>query len=64
MAATAPVKDPRLRIRTKMLLVLLGISLVPLVLFGYIAKRDIEEVSQYTVKATTAIGESAAADSA
>jgi len=47
-----------------MLLVLLGISLVPLVLFGYIAKRDIEEVSQYTVKATTAIGESAAADSA
>ncbi|MDI9571525.1 MAG: SpoIIE family protein phosphatase [Pseudomonadota bacterium] len=64
MAATAPVSDPRLRIRTKMLLVLLGISLVPLVLFGYIAQRDIEEVSKYTVKATTAIGESAAEDSA
>lgn len=64
MAETAPVKDPRFRIRTKMLLVLLGISLVPLVVFGYIAQRDIEEVSRYTVKASTAIGDSASTDSA
>jgi len=64
MAATAPVKDPRLRIRTKMLLVLLGISLIPLIVFGYIARQDIEEVSRYTVKASNAIGERASQDSA
>jgi len=64
MAATAPVKDPRFRIRTKMLLVLLGISLIPLIVFGYIARQDIEEVSRYTVKASNAIGERASQDSA
>ena len=64
MATTAPVKDPRFRIRTKMLLVLLGISLIPLVVFGYIARQDIEEVSRYTVKASNAIGERASQDSA
>ena len=64
MATTAPVKDPRFRIRTKMLLVLLGISLIPLVVFGYIARQDIEEVSRYTVKASNAIGERASKDSA
>jgi len=64
MAATAPVKDPRFRIRTKMLLVLLGISLIPLLVFGYIARQDLDEVSRYTVTATTAIGERASQDSA
>ena len=64
MATTAPVKDPRFRIRTKMLLVLLGISLIPLIVFGYIARQDIEEVSRYTVKASNAIGERASQDSA
>jgi len=64
MATTAPVKDPRFRIRTKMLLVLLGISLIPLIVFGYIARQDIEEVSRYTVKASNAIGERASKDSA
>ncbi|HOF05379.1 MAG TPA: SpoIIE family protein phosphatase [Syntrophales bacterium] len=64
MAATAPLKDPRFRIRTKMLLVLLGISIVPLIVFGTIARQDLEEVSRYTITASNAIGERASQDSA
>lgn len=55
---------PRFRIRTKILLVFLGLSIIPLLLFGYIAFRDIREVSNYVVQSSTTVGNSAANDSA
>ena len=55
---------PRFRIRTKILLVFLGLSIIPLLLFGYIAFRDIREVSNYVLQSSTTVGNSAASDSA
>ncbi len=54
----------RLKIRTKFLLVFLGISVIPLMLFGYIAFRDIREVSRYVLKSSDSIEVSASSDSA
>jgi serine phosphatase RsbU (regulator of sigma subunit) len=54
---------PRFRIRTKILLVFLGLSIIPLLLFGYIAFRDIREVSNYVLQSSTTVGNSAASDS-
>ena len=56
--------QPRFRIRTKILLVFLGLSIIPLLLFGYIAFRDIREVSNYVLQSSTTVGNSAANDSA
>lgn len=47
-----------------MLLVLLGISLVPLLIFGYIVHRDVRAISESTIQAGTSLGHSAASDSA
>jgi serine phosphatase RsbU (regulator of sigma subunit) len=55
---------PRFRIRTKILLVFLGLSIIPLLLFGYVAFRDIREVSNYVLQSSTTVGNSAANDSA
>ena len=54
----------RFKIRTKFLLVFLGISVIPLMLFGYIAFRDIREVSRYVLKSSDSIEVSASSDSA
>jgi serine phosphatase RsbU (regulator of sigma subunit) len=56
--------NPRFRIRTKILLVFLGLSIIPLLLFGYISFRDIRQVSHYVLTSSTSVGNSAANDSA
>jgi len=64
MAGSRLLKKPRLRIQTKLLFVLLGISLIPLIVFAYIAQDDIVSISRYTIEASNSLGQSAAADSA
>jgi HAMP domain-containing protein len=55
--------NPRLRIRTKILLVFLGLSIIPLLLFGYVSFRDIRQISRYVLSSSTSVGNSAANDS-
>ena len=56
--------NPRFRIRTKILLVFLGLSIFPLLIFGYVSFRDIRQVSNYVLTSSTSVGNSAANDSA
>jgi len=58
------VRRPKLkfRIRTKMLLAFLGLSLVSLALFGYVALSNIEGLGDYALESSASLGESAAND--
>lgn len=56
--------NPRFRIRTKILLVFLGLSIIPLLLFGYVSFRDIRQISRFVLDSSTSVGNSAANDSA
>ncbi len=55
--------NPRFRIRTKILLVFLGLSIIPLLLFGYVSFRDIRQISRFVLDSSTSVGNSAANDS-
>jgi HAMP domain-containing protein len=55
--------EPKFRIRTKMLLAFLGLSLTSLVLFGYVALSNIRRVGDYALESSTSLGESATNDS-
>jgi methyl-accepting chemotaxis protein len=52
----------RFRIRTKILLAFLGLSLVSLALFGYVALSNIKRLGNYALEESTSLGESAAND--
>ena len=58
------VKNPKLkfRIRTKMLLAFLGLSLISLALFGYVALSNIRGLGDYALERSASLGESAAND--
>ena len=55
--------NPRFRIRTKILLVFLGLSIIPLLVFGYVSFRDIRQISRFVLESSTSVGNSAANDS-
>ncbi len=55
--------NPRFRIRTKILLVFLGLSIIPLLVFGYVSFRDIRQISRFVLDSSTSVGNSAANDS-
>lgn len=57
------VKEPRIRIRTKMLVSFLGLPLFSIALFGYFALSDIKKIGDYALSGGTVLGESAATDS-
>ncbi|MCX7816837.1 MAG: SpoIIE family protein phosphatase [Syntrophales bacterium] len=57
------MKFPVIKIQTKLFLVFLGVSLLPLIIFGYITQREINVISGYAVKASKSLGYSAANDS-
>lgn len=61
---TAEKKEPRIRIRTKMLIAFLGLPLVSIAIFGYFALSDIQKIGNYSLSSGTVLGESAANDSA
>jgi HAMP domain-containing protein len=58
------VRNPELkfRIRTKMLLAFLGLSLISLALFGYVALSNIKGLGDYALERSASLGESAADD--
>ena len=58
------VRNPELkfRIRTKILLAFLGLSLVSLALFGYVALSNIKGLGDYALESSASLGESAAND--
>jgi len=57
------VREPRIRIRTKMLIAFLGLPLLSIALFGYLALNDIQKIGEYALSSGTVLGESAATDS-
>ena len=54
---------PKMRIRTKILGVFLGLFLLALVLFGYIALNNIKGVGNYALKSSSSLGDYAVNDS-
>jgi len=58
------VKNPelRFRIRTKMLLAFLGLSIISLALFGYVALGNIRRLGDYALEKSASLGESATND--
>jgi len=64
MKKDSAVVNPELRftIRTKMLLAFLGLSLISLALFGYIALSNIRKLGDYALEKTASLGEKAAND--
>jgi len=64
MKTDAEKRNPKFkfRIRTKMLLAFLGLSLASLVLFGYVALSSIRSMGDYALEKSTSLGESAAND--
>jgi signal transduction histidine kinase len=52
----------KFRIRTKMLLAFLGLSLISLTLFGYVALSNIRGLGDYALEKSASLGESAAND--
>jgi HAMP domain-containing protein len=58
------VKNPELkfRIRTKMLLAFLGLSLISLALFGYVAFSNIRKLGDYALAKSASLGEKATND--
>ncbi|MFB3925638.1 MAG: SpoIIE family protein phosphatase [Syntrophales bacterium] len=56
-------KEPRLRIRTKMLILFLGLSILSLAIFGYLAFDDIKKIGRYSLESSTTLSESAINDS-
>jgi serine phosphatase RsbU (regulator of sigma subunit) len=57
------VKQPRIRIRTKMLIAFLGLPILSISVFGYFALNDIQKIGEYALSSGTVLGESAATDS-
>lgn len=57
------MKLPVIKIQTKLFLVFLGISLFPLIIFGYITQRELNVISRYAIEASKSLGYSAANDS-
>ena len=53
----------KFRIRTKMLLAFLGLSLVTLVLLGYVVLGNIRGMGDYALEMSASLGESATNDS-
>jgi methyl-accepting chemotaxis protein len=64
MKGKSEAENPKLkfRIRTKILLAFLGLSLVSLALFGYVALSNIRSVGDYALEKSASLGESAAND--
>jgi len=64
MKNNSEVRKPelRLRIRTKMLLAFLGLSLISLALFGYVALSNMKGLGDYALESSASLGESAAND--
>jgi len=54
----------KFRIRTKILIIFLGLTFSSLILVGYIAFSNIKEVGDYTLQSSVSLGESAVNDSA
>jgi len=61
--AAEKIKEPRIKIRTKMLISFLGLPLFSIALFGYFALSDIQKIGDYALSGGTVLGESAATDS-
>ncbi len=57
------LKEPRIRIRTKMLISFLGLPLASMALFGIFALSDIRKIGDYALVSGTVLGDSAANDS-
>jgi len=57
------VREPRIRIRTKMLIAFLGLPILSIAVFGYFALHDIQKIGEYALSSGTVLGESAATDS-
>ena len=55
---------PKIKIRTKILVAFLGLTLISLILLGYVALNNIKGVSDYTLQSSISLGESAVNDSA
>jgi cell division protein FtsB len=55
---------PKIGIRTKILIVFLGLFLISFGLLGYIAANNIKGVGDYTLQSSTSLGGSAVNDSA
>ena len=55
---------PKIRIRTKILIIFLGLTLISLILVGYIAFNNIRGVGDYALQSSISLGESAVNDSA
>lgn len=53
----------KLRINTKILIILLGLSLIPFILFGYISLHDMKNLGHYVLEKNISLGESAVNDS-
>ena len=53
----------KLRINTKILIILLGLSLIPFISFGYIALHDMKNLGHYVLGKNISLGESAVNDS-
>jgi sigma-B regulation protein RsbU (phosphoserine phosphatase) len=60
---TDRVREPRIRIRTKMLIAFLGLPILSIAAFGYFALHDIQKIGEYALSSGTVLGESAATDS-
>lgn len=60
---TDRVRQPRIRIRTKMLIAFLGLPILSIAVFGYFALNDIQKIGEYALSSGTVLGESAATDS-
>jgi len=55
---------PKIKIRTKILIIFLGLTLISLILLGYIAFNNIKGVGDYALQSSISLGESAVNDSA
>lgn len=56
-------REIRFKIRTKILVTFLGLSVVSLILFGYVALSNIKEVGDYAMKSSVSLGDRTANDS-
>jgi len=56
-------REPRIRIRTKILFAFLGLPLISIAIFGYFALSDIRKIGEYALSSGTVLGERAATDS-
>lgn len=57
------ITEPQFRIRSKILLAFLGLSITSILIFGYISLTDIRSIGDYALESSSALSESAIRDS-